>query len=100
MALITPIITISLEEYSKLLEDSQAFRKLQNDEKFVHYHIWYSFGGPSTVVTSNDHRILEIKREFDIEVKDIRQSKDAEIYRLKEQIANMKLMGFFKRLFS
>lgn len=90
-----PEVTISLDYYDSLCEDSEAFKKIQKNEKFIHYMTWCGLGGLRTSVTSNDERVKEIKETSTKEVDFVRAAKDREINALKEEIESLKKRKHF-----
>lgn len=96
----TPQITIDLREYDKLREDSEAFNKIKNGEKFIHFTLWETIGGFRTTITSNDKRVEVIKLESQTELERIVLHKNSKISALENELEEIKSRGFFKRLFS
>lgn len=95
-----PQVTIDLESYAQLLEDSRAFKDIEAKTPFIHYQVWEGLGGLRTQITSNDERLNEIKNQNQQDVDYVRKYKDHEIRKLKDELESIKSRGFFKRLFS
>lgn len=94
-----PQITISLEYYDKLCEDSVAFQRLKKGETYIHFYSSYTLGGRYTEVTSNDERFKSIHKEVE-EIRAALSISRDQRRKAVEELEAIRKQGFFKRLFS
>lgn len=99
---LAPRITIDLDDYDRLCEDSESFKRIKKGETYVHFYHSYTLGGRYTEVTSNDERFKAVHEEVERMKKKMSDLHNEYNLRIKAEaeLKQLKSKGFFKRLFS